>query len=386
MYNRELNQHLDKLRQEDNLRSLTNVNIRGKYIDIDSKSYLNFSSNDYLGLTDLDLQKKFLGSLDTEQFILSNPSSRLITGNSTHYQQLEHTIEQLYTNKKALCLSSGFMVNSGVLPALTSKNDLIIADKLVHASLIDGLKLSEAQWTRFHHNDMNHLESILKKTDNQHNTRWVVTESIFSMDGDKAPLEDLIFLKQKYGFRIYLDEAHSFGVYGKTESKSNETARNGAGWASELGLEDQIDVIVATLGKAISSSGAFVVCSEAEREMLINRMRTLIFSTASAPINLMWSQFLIERMHEFEPRRAHLNKLINTLSNNPLSTHILPFIVGENSKAIALSQQLKEEGYWVSPVRYPTVAKGSARIRVSLSAALDQDDVTKFSELCKSIL
>ncbi|MFI3330584.1 MAG: 8-amino-7-oxononanoate synthase [Rikenellaceae bacterium] len=367
MYKQDIKNTLAELKAKQNLRELKNLRSEGKYVICEGKRYLNFSSNDYLGLSDRELQKEFLDSIDIKNFILSNPSSRLMTGNSPEYQALEGSLENIFPGKRALVLSSGYMVNTGVLAALTSKDDLIIADKLVHASLIDGLKLAPAKFERFAHNDINHLENLLKKSEGKHKNTWVITEDIFSMDGDRAHLDEIISLKEKYNFRIYLDAAHSFGVE-DLEQKSTK-----------------VDVLVATLGKAIASSGAFVMCSELERNLLINKMRTLIFSTASAPINLMWSKFLVDKIPTFTPRREHLKSLISILSPTKDTTHILPYIVGENNKTIQIADQLKSLGYWVTPIRHPTVAEGTARIRISLSAALSLEDVEKFNEVCKSI-
>lgn len=366
-------QILDKLRAEDNLRQLRTIEKHGRMVVIDGKKYIDLSSNDYLGLSgDVELQKEFLDAVDTSRFLLSNPSSRLITGNSVHYDTLESAIESLYAGKRALVLGSGYAVNNGALSALTGKDDLIIADKLVHASIIDGLRLCVARWTRFAHNDMSHLESLLKKSEGAYENVWVVTESLFSMDGDFAPLKELVELKHKYGFRIYLDEAHAFGCVGA----------KGEGLAVQEGIADEVDVLIATLGKAAASCGAFIVTDSTSRELLVNRMRTLIFSTALPPLNLMWSAFVVERLAGMNDRREHLWDISQRLGGG---SYIIPMITGSNRTALDAAQILRDNGFWATAIRMPTVPRGEERVRISLSAALKNGDVEKLAELCRHI-
>ncbi len=365
---------IESLKQDNAYRELLSVSALQKYIISGNKQYINFSSNDYLGLTDTELQKKFLATLDFDSiFMLGNPSSRLVTGNSYCYELLEQTIATLFQKPSSLVLSCGFMLNSGVLPALCQSDDLIIADKLVHASIIDGLKLCKCKWTRFLHNDMDSLEKILKKESSNYKNIYVVTESIFSMDGDVAHLEQIVELKRKYGFKIYLDEAHAFGVRG----------RRGCGVAEERDLLQDIDYLVVTMGKAIASQGAFIVCDSLTREVLINRMRTLIFSTAIPNISLLWSNFIISQLPNLYDKRQKLMELSTKLStlvnanvnNFSNSSHIIPIVIGDNASTVKISKTLKELGYWVSAIRYPTVAKGGERLRISLTSAMDDLDI-----------
>ncbi len=366
-------QILNTLSGQDNLRILHTFSAaNGSTIDHLGSRYVNLSSNDYLGLSDdMELQKTFLESILTQKkFVMSNPSSRLVTGNSDDYDALEDAVARLYTDKKILVLGSGYLANSGVLPALTDKADLVLADKLVHASIIDGLRLCKCDWARFRHNDLDHLEALLRKADGR--KTWVVTESIFSMDGDRVPLKELVELKKKYGFLLYLDEAHAFGVRG----------RNGGGCAVEGGLDGDVDVLVGTFGKALASYGAFVATSEKVREVLVNRMRTLIFSTALPPLSLQWTRSMVELLPKIEQRRDHLRRLTELLGGE---THIIPLMAGDNARALKMASQMREAGFWVAPIRYPTVPRGQARIRISLSAALTEGDIERFSQLWKSI-
>lgn len=353
-------QILDTLYAHNNLRSL--------HPAADMDGYVDLSSNDYLGLSqNVDLQKILINRLlSQDRFLMSNSSSRLVTGNSRDYDELEIELTKLYTCKKILVLGSGYLVNTGVLPALTSKGDLILADKLVHASIIDGFRLCECDWMRFRHNDLNHLEALLRKAGGRR--VWVVTESIFSMDGDYLPLQELIALKKKYGFNIYLDEAHSFGVCGP----------NGAGCAVAANVDRDIDVLVGTFGKALASYGAFVATDSTMREVLINKMRTLIYSTALPPFCLQWSKMMVGMLPELEEQREYLRRLVAIMGGQ---SHIIPLVAGSNADVLKVASEMREAGFWVTPIRYPTVPRGQARVRISLNAGLMEDDIVRLNNL-----
>lgn len=380
---------LKQLESEGNLRSLFHVASDGPYLyDVTvepPKTYCNLSSNDYLGLADIDLQNEFLLGVDFDRFVMGNPASRLMTGNSAEYVELETALVELFDAEAALVLGSGYAVNSGVLPAVTRKGDLILADKLVHASMIDGLKLSDAEWRRYRHNDMEHLGSLLAKNEGKYERIVVATESLFSMDGDFAPLDQLADLQARYGFRLYLDEAHAFGVYGYQN--------NGAGLLAAYNARHperplRGDYVVVTFGKAMAGQGAAVICSRETKELLVNRMRPLIFSTALPPVSLMWTRFLIGKLPEFVPRRQKLRDLVSILEHElypevRCNSQIIPIVVGSNEKALSVAGEMKEAGFWVTAIRYPTVPKGEARIRISLTAAHDPAKIEEFVALCK---
>lgn len=369
---------LQGLAAEDNLRSLRRGIPDGKYIEYDGRRYINMSSNDYLGLAgDVRLQREFLLAAAVDgAFLMSSSASRLMTGNGPENEALEESLAALYPGKSALVLGNGYMVNSGCLPALVGERDLVLADKLVHASIIDGLRLCPCDWLRFNHNDMNHLENLLGKKRGDYENVWVVTESVFSMDGDRAPIADLVSLKRRYDLKLYIDEAHAFGVFGPL----------GAGCAAAEGLDRDVDVIVGTFGKALASYGAFVALPTVMRDVLVNRMRTLIFSTGLPPVVMSWTRFLLDRVAEFEPQRHRLRELLNILvPEDPLATHIIPLPAGTNAAAVAMSEKFREGGFWTTPIRWPTVPKGRARVRISLTAAIDISDIESFQELCGSI-
>lgn len=278
-------------------------------------------------------------------------------------------------------------MNSGVLPAVSRRGDLILADKLVHASLIDGLRLCEAgvEWRRFRHNDMEQLAAMLAAAPRSGDGRRtiVVTESLFSMDGDFAPLAELAALQREYGFWLYLDEAHAFGVYG-ARGTGLLAAYNAAHPEAPLRAEYQ----VVTFGKALASSGAAVICSEETKGLLVNRMRPLIFSTAMPDMSLLWTRFLLDRLPEFEARRERVRELISIVNNTlqpevPYGSQIVPIRAGANERALQMAAELREAGFWTTAIRHPTVPQGEARVRVSLCAHHDPSEIERFAKLCR---
>lgn len=384
---------LDALRKQGNLRRLSVLRSADGggcvYPDGESgREYCNLSSNDYLGLgSEVGLQGEFLETLDRERFLLGNPSSRLMTGNSPTYEALEAALARAMQAEAALVLGSGFAVNSGVLPAVSRRGDLILADKLVHASLIDGLRLCEAgvEWRRFRHNDMEQLAAMLAAAPRSGDGRRtiVVTESLFSMDGDFAPLAELAALQREYGFWLYLDEAHAFGVYG-ARGTGLLAAYNAAHPEAPLRAEYQ----VVTFGKALASSGAAVICSRETKELLVNRMRPLIFSTAMPDMSLLWTRFLLDRLPEFEARRERVRELISIVNNTlqpevPYGSQIVPIRAGANERALQMAAELREAGFWTTAIRHPTVPQGEARVRVSLCAHHDPAEIERFAKLCR---
>ncbi len=388
-------QILDALAAQGNLRSLCTLRSVGTYIYEGEREYYNLSSNDYLGLAEPALQNRFLLEADVDRFLLGNPASRLMTGNSPAYEALETAVADRLGTERALVLGSGFAVNTGVLPTVTERGDLVLADKLVHASLIDGLKLCGAgvEWRRFRHNDMEHLEAMLAAATAAEAQRGrggriiVVTESLFSMDGDFAPLAELAELQHRYGFRLYLDEAHAFGVYGPEEE------RCGAGLlaAYNAGRPEHLlraDYHVVTFGKALASQGAAVGCSDKTKRLLVNRMRPLIFSTALPDISLEWTRFLLGLMPEFAPRRERIRELIALVNTAlepaaPYESQIVPIRAGSNERALAMAGALKAEGFWATAIRHPTVPEGEARLRVSLCAGHTPYKIEQFATLCR---
>lgn len=371
-------EELDRLKRSSDLRELPALNHCGREIQIADRKMLNLSSNDYLGIAaDRLLKEEFLATITPENFWPSASSSRLLTGNFSVYREIESLLCRMFATEAALVLSSGYHMNAGILPALTDSRSLVLADKLVHASLIDGIRLSRARFLRYRHNDYEELSLLLQKYHGDFERILIVTESIFSMDGDKADLPYLVDLKKKYGnVLLYVDEAHAVGACGK----------QGLGCASEAGCTGDIDILAGTFGKALASVGAYVVCKKVIRDYLVNKMRTLIFTTALPPVCMEWTKFILERLAGFGGRRERLAKnaclVRQTLQaagyTCPSASHIIPIIVGESSLAVTKAAEIQQKGFYVLPVRPPTVPEGTSRIRLSLTADLSEADICRF--------
>lgn len=372
---------IEKLKAGDNFRSLPQASHEGKYIFSDGKKMLNLSSNDYLGIaSEGKLWKEFVSTAEIGNGLPSSSSSRLLTGNFPEYEELENSLAALFGRESVLVFNSGYHANTGILPALCGHDALILADKLVHASIIDGIRLSGADYIRYRHNDYMQLERLVRDNSLKYKTIFIVTESIFSMDGDEADLARLAEIKQTYGnVMLYVDEAHAFGARGE----------KGTGCAEEQGVGGEIDLLVGTFGKAAASVGAYVVCDNIIREYLVNKMRTLIFSTALPPINVKWTNFVINRIPSMKERRERLGgisaKLRDTLRHKgidtPSTSHIIPVITGDSGKAILKAKNLQDAGFYVLPVRPPTVPAGSSRLRLSMTADITNEDMERLSKL-----
>ena len=359
-------------------RKLISLKKAGKYIFEDNKKYLNLSSNDYLGIAeDREVLNNFLKIAD---FSMGSASSRLLTGSSYVYAKLECLLSALYKKEKSLIFNSGYQANTGIMSALLSKKDVVFCDKLNHASILDGIKLSEAQMFRYKHLDYDHLEELLQKHRNDYDMAIIVSESLFSMDGDIADLNKLVELKNKYNAILVVDEAHAFGVYGS----------RGLGIAEEQKCIKDIDLIVGTFGKAIGSMGAFCSGRKVLINYLINKSRPLIFSTAIPEINIAFSYFVItEVLPNLKTQRQELIKTAQKLRKNLAalnletmgSSHIVPVILGKNKTAVKASKVLIDNGYYLLPIRHPTVAPNSARIRISLRADISYEEIELIPDL-----
>ena len=374
-------QTLCALAREGNLRTLPEVRHDGIWIEQDGRRMLNMSSNDYLGLaSDATLQDEFWQSLPERDRLLSASSSRLLTGNFDVHQELETLLAERFGRESTLTFSSGYHLNTGILPAVADAHTLILADKLVHASLIDGIRLSSATCIRYRHQDYRQLQSLLEKHRTNFERMIIVTESVFSMDGDVAPLAALVELKKAFpNVMLYVDEAHAIGVRGK----------RGLGIAEEQGCLADIDFLCGTFGKALASVGAYVVCSRLMHDYLVNRMRTLIFTTALPPLNVAWTKFVFSRLDGWEDRRIRLASMAEKVRGAvrqagypcPSESHIVPLVVGESEKTVLKAAEMQRKGFYVLPVRPPTVPAGTSRLRLSLTAALPDAEVERMGEL-----
>lgn len=362
--------HLEQLRGQMNLRRIPEPG------SSDGNDVLDLSGNDYLGISSrADLQQEFFESLHDDMPAMSAVASRLLASDQSEFAKLEALVSEMY-GAPALLFNSGYHANSGSIAALAAGKTLIVADRLVHASIIDGMILSRAAFERFHHNDTAHLERILAAKASAFDRVLIVVESVYSMDGDIAPIDEITAVKRTFpNAELYVDEAHAFGILG----------RDGLGLTA---YNPEVDFTLCTLGKAAASEGAFLVCrADSSRDYLVNTARSLIFSTAIAPLNCAWSRFVIGRIPSMSPQRLRLRQLAETLGailgiKHP--THIQPFVTGSSESALALSARLLENGFKVLPIRTPTVPPGTERLRFSLSASMTPERLLPLKQLLEN--
>lgn len=381
----QMQQELQILKEKSNLRKLPAMAHEGRYVVVDGQQMLNLSSNDYSGLAnDIELRQEFWETMTAKAFLPTSSSSRLLTGNFTVYDRLEEQLARIFGTEAALTFNSGYHANTGILPAVSNTRTLILADKLIHASLIDGIRLSTAKYIRYRHNQYDQLERLLQENHSEYERIIIVTESIFSMDGDEADLRELVRLKKLYPrVLLYVDEAHAFGVRGQ----------KGLGCAEEQGCINDIDFLVGTFGKALASAGAYIVCRKAIREYLINKMRTFIFTTALPPVTIQWTSFVLERLAGFQQRREALRLISKQLKESleskgyacPSTSHIVPLITGESSLAIRKAEELQRKGFYALPVRPPTVPEGTSRIRFSLTADIREEEIDRIQHSISTV-
>jgi 8-amino-7-oxononanoate synthase len=382
---------LQYLEQKNLIRDLKKIDKKeNQNIIIENKKLLNLSSNDYLGIgTNNEILREFYNYLLQNNLLFNidftSSSSRLLTGNSNIYTELENKIANLYEKQKAIIFNSGYHLNSGLLPALTEKNDVIFSDKLNHASIIDGIKLSDGEHFRYNHLNYNHLETLLQKYREQYNNAIIVSESLFSMDGDIADLNKLVELKNKYNCLLYIDEAHAIGVFGE----------KGLGLAEELNIISDIDILIATFGKAFASIGAFCVVNDILYRYILNTARSLIFTTALPSVNLYWTNFILDKIINLTSERQYLKRISSeiryfiensTQSKLISQSQIIPIIIGDNEKTLKLARLFQENGILLLAIRPPTVPQGTSRLRLSLTANLNNDDIQKIKTVIQKVL
>ena len=379
----ELHRRLASINEAGLLRELRRVDsAQGPQIEIGGRVLLNFSSNDYLGLANHPALKE-ASVKAVERFGAGSGASRLICGSLAPFHELEEALAAFKGTKAALSFSTGYAAAVGTITALLGKDDIVIVDKLVHACIVDAAKLSGAKLRVFDHNDLNDLEDILKwatselRNQKSETRTLIITESIFSMDGDSAPLAEIVSLKEKYGAWLMVDEAHATGLYGA----------NRRGLAEALGVSDSIEIQMGTLGKALGASGGYICGSRALIDYLINRARSFIFSTAPVPAAAAAATAGIKlvQSNEGKARNETLWALVadfqSAIGNrqSAIPSAILPLIIGDETKAVATANSLREQGLFVPAIRYPTVARGSARLRITLTATHTTQDVSKLT-------
>lgn len=363
--NREiLKKELEIKKQEKNFRTLKNY----------SDTMINLSSNDYLFLAhDEKLKNDFIQNY-SDKFSFSSSSSRLITGNYSVVAELEKRAEEIY-KKPVLVMNSGFSANKTIIETFCNKNTLILTDRLNHASIYAGIVSSSSKFVRYKHLDMAHLENLLEKYKNEYEDILIISESVYSMDGDTADLQELVRIKKKFGAFLMIDEAHSFGVYGY-------------GIAYNKNLVQDIDFLCIPLGKGGGSVGAYIVCEQDFKDYIINFGKEFIYSTALPPVNNLWNLYILNYMDSFSERIKKLEdlknytlKLMKEMEIDSVSdSHIISLITGSNEKTNIITEKLHKKGWLVCGIKSPTVPKGLERIRISLYSGLSKNTIKKFLE------
>ena len=366
---------LNQRKSEHRFRSLSDIDAGLSSVNIrfEGDEYINFSSNDYLGLSaHPELIKR---SNDfAVKFGVGSGASRLVTGNFNLHTELEEKLARIFQSEAAILFNSGFQANTSILPALADRNSLILADKKIHNSLIQGALLSRAAFKRFEHNNYDDLEHLLKNAGSErYNRIWIVSETVFSMDGDRNDIDRLIELSEKYSALLYSDDAHAVGVLGE----------------SGLGLncgKEGIDISLGTFGKAFGSFGAFALCSKEMKEYLINFAGGFIYSTSLPPNVIGAIDAALDLIPEMDQERTQLMNNVEYVrteiqklgfDTSASDSQIIPVIIGDGQETVELSNHLKEKGLWVSSIRPPTVEKGASRLRITLSVKHTKEHLDK---------
>ncbi len=354
---------------------------QSREIVMNGKRVLNFCSNNYLGLADDPrLVQAAVDALKEEGF--GSGASRLVCGHMASHRKLEDALAKFKGTERCLFFTSGYMANAGIIPALFGREDVIFSDKLNHASIIDGILLSRAECQRYPHNDMTALEEMLKGSA-KFRRRLIVTDSVFSMDGDVAPLKAIVELSQKYEAMVMVDEAHAFGVLGPT----------GRGLVEHLGLEGHIDIQMGTLSKAAGAFGAYVCGSNDLIELILNRARSFVYTTGLPPMVAAAGSKAVELIaNEPERRRQllknadHLRTALKALGFDTLhsQTPIIPILIKDSALAVAFSKKLLERGIFVQAIRPPTVPADTARLRVTVMATHTAQDIAQLIDAVKT--
>ncbi|MCX8108581.1 MAG: 8-amino-7-oxononanoate synthase [Verrucomicrobiae bacterium] len=396
----EILRRLTEVRQSGLYRVLRRIDaVSGPRVVVHGRSVINFSSNDYLGLAGhpavIQAAEKAV-----RDYGAGARASRLICGSLAEHHKLEETIAEFERTQAAITFSSGYLAATATIPALIGPGDVVVLDKFVHACHVDGARLSGAKLRVFPHNDIERLEEILRWADTRSgNSRCtkrprtlVVTESVFSMEGDRAPLREIVELKDRYGAWLMVDEAHAIGLYGARRT----------GLAEELGVKDRIEVRMGTLGKALGAAGGYICGSQTLIEYLVNRARSFIFSTAPTPATAAAAAAAIRIVNSDEggllcsrvwanaaALATRLRSLclhaISSTAQDAASGLIFPLIIGSEIRAVEVAMTLFELGVLIPAVRYPTVPRGAARLRLTVTAAHESRDISDLFEALNSV-
>ncbi len=350
-------------------------NLKGVRANFEGRPVILFCGNDYLGLSEHPKVVK-AAKIALEVCGVGSGSARLISGTGTFHDALEQKIASFLQKESALLFSSGYLANLGVLTALTDKDDLIALDKLSHASLIDAAQAAKAELRIFPHRNMNYLRRLLSRS--KAKRKWIVTDSVFSMDGDLAPIQELVQLKHEFKAVLMLDEAHGFGIFGK----------GGRGAAEAADALDQVDIVIGTCSKALGSVGGFVSGTRETIEMLVNFARTFIFDTA-LPQAICAASLEALQIIEANPKMRehlfsntkHLREGLHSIKAPVIKgeSPIVPLLIGDEKNALQMSTALLKKGFLVPAIRYPAVARGSARLRLTVSVSHTSDQIDSLS-------
>lgn len=365
---KQIEQQITEFQNNSSFRSIQEVErVGGAYVIRNGEKLLSFCSNDYFGLSshpaviDASIQA-------TQKYGAGAGASRLITGSHPLYTKLEETLSGLKQTESAIVFGSGYLANLGIIQALVGKNDIILADKLSHACIIDGIKLSGAKFFRFKHNDMCDLENSLKRYRNKYNNCLIISESIFSMDGDFASIDKIAELAKQYDSWSMVDDAHGLGI---------------------TNPNNKISLQVGTFSKAAGSYGGYVCCNKKIADFLINKSRSLIYSTALPPSALaasIKSLEIISKDHARIKKPLELAELFcSKLNIKNTGSQIVPLIVGTENKALDLSKSLEDKGYLVTAIRPPTVSPGTARLRFTFSSLHTEEQVKQLANIVSSL-
>lgn len=368
----ELQKELNERAAQGLLRSRRTLDTpQSPHIVVDGKPYLAFCSNDYLGLAN---HPQLIAALQqgAQEWGVGAGAAHLVSGHFAPHHQLEQQLAAFVGKHAALLFSTGYMANLGTVQALVGKGDSVFADKLNHASLNDAMLLSRAEMKRYRHGDIEQLAQLLAQTDS--GRKLIITDAVFSMDGDIAPLRELLALCEQHDAWLYVDDAHGFGVLGE----------QGRGSLAHFGIASERIIYMATLGKAAGVSGAFVAAEQAVIDTLVNHAHSYVYTTATPPaLSAALSQSL-QLIAQGDALRGHLQKLVTQLRDGlsdlpwqlmPSTSAIQPLLIGDNLQTLKLSEGLRERGIWVAAIRPPTVPQGTARLRITLSAAHGAADV-----------
>lgn len=373
---------LDGLKEKGLLRRIKDIKkLSGKFIIEGGKKYLDFSSSNYLGYRDSKwMKEKAIEAI--KKYGIGSGASRLVVGTADVYKEIEEYLALKKQQEKALLFNSGYDANIGIISTLYGKGDVIYCDKLNHASIYDGIKMSGAKMIRYKHSDVDDLEKKILKTRKDYKKALIVTDTVFSMDGDKARLKEIVKLKEENDIELMIDEAHGGGVLGA----------GGMGLAEEEGVLERVDINMGTFSKAYGSQGAYVAASSDIIDYLINHCRSLIYTTSLPPVIVACSLEAMKQSEVEGKKREALKSLseylreelerigLDTLESQ---TNIIPVVVGDNEKTVKISEVLKERGIMIPAIRKPTVA--TPRLRLSLSVNHSKEDVDRFIKELKEI-